>query len=136
MYRRLITNFYLFEKNENELKDLWERWNELVNMTVSELSKFLDSDEGKEAGLSKEKASELKISRGRDSARALIRMIPKGKTFKDAMEKWNDNDWEWCGKQVSFISRMRKNKGSLIDDKGNKTRKYLSLLIWGHDPKK
>lgn len=27
-------------------------------------------------------------------------------------------------------------KGDLIDKDGNKTRKYLALLIWGHDPKK
>ena len=31
---------------------------------------------------------------------------------------------------------MSGNKGGLYDDKGNKTRKHTSLLIWGHNPEK
>jgi len=31
---------------------------------------------------------------------------------------------------------MSGNKGDLYDDKGNKTRKHTSLLIWGHNPEK
>ena len=44
--------------------------------------------------------------------------------------------WYWAGRQVSFNSRMRKNKGSLFDENKKMTRKMLSLLIWGHDPRK
>jgi hypothetical protein len=52
------------------------------------------------------------------------------------VSEWTPKMWEWANKQISFISRMNGNKGGLYDDKGNKTRKHTSLLIWGHNPKK
>jgi len=113
-----------------EQKQLYKDWKKLVNMSPSELKKFLDSDEGKVAGLSKEEASKLNISRGRDSAKAILRMKEK------SVNSWNETDWEWSQKQVNFIKRMSGNPGKLFDDKGRKTRKYLSLLVWGNDPKK
>ncbi len=115
---------------------LWKNWKTLVNMSVNQLEKFLDSEEGSEAGLSKKEASKLDISRGRDSARAIIRMKRSASSFKQALEKWSDNDWDWAQKQVSFISRMKAVKGRYSDDKGGKSRLLLSLLIWGHDPRK
>ena len=111
-------------------KETYSKWKSLVNMSPSELKKFIDSDEGKVAGLSKEEASKLNISRGRDSAKAILRM--KSKKVSD----WTSLDWEWAKKQNSFIPRMLGNPGKLFDEKGRKTRKYLSLLIWGHNPKK
>ena len=113
-----------------EQKQLYKDWKKLVNMSPSELKKFLDSDEGKVAGLSKEEASKLNISRGRDSAKAILRMKEK------SVNSWNETDWEWSQKQVNFIKRMSGNPGKLFDDKGRKTRKYLSLLVWENDPKK
>lgn len=113
-----------------EQKQLYKDWKKLVNMSPSELKKFLDSDEGKVAGLSKEEASKLNISRGRDSAKAILRMKEK------SVDSWNETDWTWARKQVNFIKRMSGNPGKLFDDKGRKTRKYLSLLVWGHNPKK
>jgi hypoxanthine phosphoribosyltransferase len=113
-----------------EQKQLYKDWKKLVNMSPSELKKFLDSDEGKVAGLSKEEASKLNISRGRDSAKAILRMKEK------SVDSWNETDWTWAQKQVNFIKRMSGNPGKLFDDKGRKTRKYLSLLVWGNDPKK
>lgn len=117
-------------------KELWTRWRELINMSPSEIKAFLDSDLGREAGLSDEEASAQGIGRGRDSARALLRMLPSGRSFDGALENWSANDWRWAGRQVSFISRMRGNKGPLVDDKGKPTRKLTSLLVWGHDPRK
>lgn len=40
-------------------KETYSKWRKLVNMSPSELQKFIDSDEGKVAGLSKEEASKL-----------------------------------------------------------------------------
>lgn len=113
-----------------EQKELYKDWKKLVNMSSSELKKFLDSDDGKVAGLSKEEASKLNISRGLDSAKAILRMKEK------SVNSWNETDWTWAQKQVNFIKRMSGNPGKLFDDKGRKTRKYLSLLVWGHNPKK
>lgn len=120
---------------QDKLKERYKHWKKLINMSAKEIEEFLDSDEGKEAGLSRKEAASAgvsggKITSGRDSARAIIRML--GKKFED----WSENDWEWCSKQVSFISRALGGKGPLYDENGKKTRKLLSLLVWGHDPRK
>jgi hypothetical protein len=118
------------EGGEITNEDKYKEWKTLVNMSHSELSKFIETKEGKEAGLSREEASDLGISSGRDSARAILRM--KQKPFK----KWNESDLKWMQKQINFIKRMRGNSGELFDEEGNKTRKHTSLLIWGHNPVK
>ncbi len=52
------------------------------------------------------------------------------------VEDWTSNDFDWMKDQISFISRMKGSRGPLFDEKGRKTRKLLSLLVWGHDPRK
>ena len=114
----------------DEHKETYEKWKSLVNMSKSELKEFYDSQEGKDAGLSDKESNDLGISNGRESARWIMRM-------KDTpVSDWTPKMWEWANKQISFISRMSGNKGSLYDDNGNKTRKHTSLLIWGHNPEK
>ncbi len=99
-------------------------------MSASELKNFMDSDEGREAGLSKQEADKLGIHYGRESAKWILKM-------KDTpVSEWTPDMWSWAKRQISFNSRMRGNKGKLYDDKGRKTRKHLSLLIWGHNPEK
>jgi len=122
-------------EHDIKTKEQYKTWKKLINMSANEIQKFLDSDEGKEAGLSRKEAATAgagggKITSGRDSARAIIRML--GKKFED----WTENDLDWMKAQISFISRMKANPGQLLDDKGRKTRKLLSLLVWGHDPRK
>lgn len=98
-------------------------------MSYAEIKRFYDSKEGKEAGLSTKEANEQGISSGRESARWAMKM-------KDTkVSDWTPTMWKWANKQISFISRMSGNKGGLYDDKGNKTRKHTSLLIWGNNPK-
>jgi len=117
--------------------DLWSRWYQLVNMSAPELKKFMDSEEGKKAGLTKEEAAKQGIKSGRESAEWLLKMIPIGQSWKSVKENWTDTMWEWAGRQNSFISRMRGAKGPIYEKDGKtKTRKHLSLLIWGHNPKK
>ena len=58
--------------------------------------------------------------------------------FQKAKRKWNDNDWEWCARQVRFNKRfmgdwMGKRKGPLVR-KGQPTRRLLALWVWGFDP--
>lgn len=118
-----------FEKLDQEKLDLYKKWKSLINMSSKEIQEFLDSDDGKVAGLSK-KDAEGPIKRGRDSARAIIRMLDISK------DDWSDNDWDWAKRQVSFISRMSNAQGPLKDDKGNPTRKLLALKVWGYDPTK
>lgn len=110
-------------------RELYQKWKSLVNMTPVELERFLDSEVGEKAGLSRKEASQHGIGRGRDSARAILRMKKKG------VDNWSSDDWKWAARQVSFNSRMRGNDGPLCKD-GKKTRKFSSLLVWGHDPRK
>jgi hypothetical protein len=113
-----------------ERKETYKKWRSLVNMSKTELEKFYNSQEGKDAGLSSSEASSQGISSGRESARWIMRM-------KDTpVSEWTEIMWRWANKQISFISRMSGNKGPLYDEKGRKTRKHTSLLIWGHNPKK
>ena len=115
---------------DDDKKEIYAKWKKLVNMSSSELERFYNSEEGKEAGLSTDKAHELGIHSGRQSARWILKM-------KDTpVAEWTNEMWEWAKRQIAFISRMSGNKGGLYDDKGNKTRKHTSLLIWGHNPKK
>jgi hypothetical protein len=109
-------------------RETYQKWKSLVNMSKSELKRFYDSDEGKEAGLSSGEAKSLGIDSGRESARWIMKM-------KDTpVSEWSPTMWKWAKKQISFISRMRGNKGKLYDENGKKTRKHTSLLIWGHNP--
>lgn len=114
---------------QNETQ-IYQKWSNLVNMSASEVEDFYDSEEGKVAGLSQEEAKEKGIGSGRQSARWIIRMKRTPK------ERWTPTMWEWAKRQISFISRMSGVEGKLYNDKGEKTRKHLSLLIWGHNPNK
>ena len=125
-----IGGYVVNNTSDTENSDSLKKWKKLVNMTSSQLKAFLLTEEGKVAGLSKKEAAEHGISSGHDSARTILRMKAK------PVSEWTDLDWKWCRKQISFVSRMLGNKGPLYDDKGNKTRKHTSLLLWGHDPKK
>ena len=123
------------ESTEEDHEETYKKWNDLVNMSAKELSDFIDSDEGEEAGLSRKEAGSAgagggKITSGRDSARAIVRMLKRDK------DSWTENDWNWANKQINFISRMRGNEGPNRDEKGRPTRKLLALKIWGHDPEK
>lgn len=138
--RERITDFFKIKRKEpliyekggklDDKEEIYKKWKSLVNMSKSELENFYNSEEGKEAGLSSSEAKELGIHSGRESARWIMKM-------KDTPHnEWTPKMWEWANRQISFISRMKGNKGGLYDEKGNKTRKHTSLLIWGHNPEK
>jgi hypothetical protein len=118
------------ELSDENKKEIYKKWKSLINMSKSELEKFYNSEEGKVAGLTPQQAKNAGIDSGRESARWIMKM-------KDTkVSEWTPTMWKWAKKQISFVSRMSGNKGPLEDEKGNKTRKHTSLLIWGHNPKK
>lgn len=118
-------------EDDAELKEKYQRWKKLVNMPSPTLQKFIDSDTGKDAGLSRQEASSLGIKSGRDSARAILRM--RAKPFSE----WTADDIKWMNRQISFVSRMTGNQGPMFQMKDGKkvpTRKLTSLWIWGNVP--
>ena len=123
------------ELADKEQDATYKKWSKLINMGAKELQAFIDSDDGKEAGLSRKESGKAgtggkKITSGRDSARAIVRLLGKKK------EDWESRDWDWANKQISFISRMKGAAGPLRDEKGRPTRKLLALKIWGYNPEK
>lgn len=67
---------------DGKREQLYRRWKQLVNMSASELERFYESEEGKEAGLSAGEAKKQGIKSGRESARWIIKMkrTPKAAT--------------------------------------------------------
>ncbi len=115
---------------DDDQKETYQKWKKLVNMSRSELESFYNSEEGKVAGLTPAQAKDAGIDSGRESARWVMKMK------STPVKNWTPSMWKWANKQISFVSRMTGNKGKLYDENGNKTRKHLSLLIWGNNPEK
>jgi hypothetical protein len=116
--------------------EVWSDWRALVNMTSTQLRRFLDSDFGKIAGLSRAKAQQLGVKSGRESASWILKMKPLGRSYRSAERNWSPAMWQWARRQNSFIRRMAANEGPLYGKDGSPTRLLLSLLVWGHDPEK
>lgn len=134
-YRSVLSLFE--QKLDDKLKEKYDKWKSLVNMSKSELIRFKSRQlelakehKSLHPGLTKDEASEQGISSGVESAEWIVKM--KDVHYTD----WTPKMWEWCGKQISFISRMKGSDGDLKDKNGNPTRKLLALKIWGHDPYK
>ena len=131
---------FINESNEDKQKETWEKWKSLINMSVGEIEKFLESENGKDAGMKTSAAHKIGISSGKESAHMLIKMIPIGSSYKKAAENWTPTMWKWANKQISFNSRMigakKRIKGNPYEKDGEMTRWLKSLLLWGHNPRK
>jgi 8-oxo-dGTP diphosphatase len=122
-------------KLTDEQREKYKKWKELVNMSASSLQNFKDSqtksakgNSSKYPGLKPTEARKQGISSGVQSANWIIKMK------NTPVTEWTPEMWRWCGKQISFISRMKGAAGPLYDEKGEPTRKLLALKIWGHNP--
>lgn len=159
---KLIINYenykLLLEKRtgkSNPNEKTLERWKKLINMSPGEISNFLKSENGKDAGLSNKKAREYGIHTGKQSAGWVIKLLNKGvknMSFEEAKQKLSREEWYWIGRQVSFNSRAMNQRskkhnpfyktdkdGNFIklNDKEFKMTRWLkAMLIWGHDPRK
>jgi hypothetical protein len=98
-------------------------FNEVVNMTASELEKWLDNDESKEVG---QKSSNGE-STGHASGRRIIELL---RTKKDDL---SEDDYAHMRKVAGYAKRHLAQKPS-GDVEHTKWR--YSLMNWGHDPTK
>ena len=94
-----------------------------VNMTASELKKWLDTDESKSVGQKKDGGE----STGHESGRHIVRILEKKKA------DLTDDDYAHMRKVVGYVKRhsAQKPKGDITD-----TDWRYSLMNWGNDPKK
>ncbi|GEB46720.1 DUF3140 domain-containing protein [Microbacterium testaceum] len=98
-------------------------FDEAVNMTASELKKWLDTDESKSVGQKKDGGE----STGHESGRHIVRILEKKKA------DLTDDDYAHMRKVVGYVKRhsAQKPKGDVTD-----TDWRYSLMNWGNDPKK
>jgi hypothetical protein len=106
----------------NDNQDTYEEFNNLVNMSPSEIEKWLDSDESGEVGFIKEGAKE---SQGRKSAKKIIEIKRKHKA------DLTEDDYSHMSKVISYIKRHLAQKP---DKDVTETPWRYSLKNWGHEP--
>lgn len=107
------------DDNDQTKKD----FDDAVNMTASELKKWLDTDESKEVGQKKDGGE----STGHESGRHIVRILEKKKA------DLTDDDYAHMRKVVGYVKRhsAQKPKGDTSD-----TAWRYSLMNWGNDPEK
>ncbi|WP_323959652.1 DUF3140 domain-containing protein [Arthrobacter sp. JZ12] len=103
--------------------EVWKDWKDAVNMTASELEKWLDTEESQEVG-QKDDGGE---SVGHASGRRIIKILGTKKA------DLSDSDAEHMRKVVGYVHRHLAQKPS-SDIEHSKWR--YSLMNWGHDPLK
>jgi hypothetical protein len=102
----------------------YDDFDHAVNMTASELKKWLDTDEAKAVG---QKSGGGGESTGHESGRHIVAILEKKKADLD------EDDYAHMRKVVGYVKRhsAQRPDGDITD-----TRWRYSLMNWGHDPKK
>ncbi|SFP27136.1 DUF3140 domain-containing protein [Tranquillimonas alkanivorans] len=103
--------------------EIWDEWNDLVNMTPKELEEFLETEESKSVGDTSDGEST-----GHKSGRRIVGI----KRTKKA--ELSDDDWDHMAKVVGYIKRHTAQGGPSEDVEHSRWR--YSLMNWGHDPLK
>jgi DNA topoisomerase VI subunit B len=106
------------------MADVHAEFRDAVNMTASELRKWLDSDESQEVGQKRSAGAE---SVGHDSGRKIVQILGKKKA------DLTDADEQHMRKVVGYVHRHMA-QGPNGDVAGSRWRH--SLMNWGHDPLK
>jgi len=108
-------------------QEIWDEFRSLVNMTPSELEKWLGSEESRKVG---QKSGSGGESVGHKSGQAIIEI----KHTKKA--DLTDEQWAHMQKVVGYVHRHLAQGGpDKKKDKDDSTWRY-SLMNWGHDPLK
>lgn len=114
-------------------KEVISEFNEYVNMTASELDKWLESDDSTSAGWTKDGGEGESV--GHDSGRKIVEIL-KSNPDK-APDKYTDDQLEHMRKVASYCKRHLAQEASSNSDKDpeevKKTKSYISLKNWGHD---
>ncbi|MCP9989193.1 DUF3140 domain-containing protein [Streptomyces sudanensis] len=106
---------------DDERKETWDEFRDLVNMSPAELEKWLASQESKDAGQQEDGGE----STGHASGRRILDIL---RTRKGDL---SDDDYQHMRKVVGYIRRhvAQRPSGDVRD-----TRWRHSLMNWGHDP--
>ena len=99
--------------------EIWDEWQDKVNMTPKELKAWLDTEESKSVG-----DSDKGESTGHESGRKIVDIK---ETKKDDL---SDDQWDWMNKVVGYINR---HAAQVPKDPEDSDWAY-SMKNWGHDP--
>lgn len=104
-----------------KVADVWDDWQQAVNMSPSRLEQWLDSDESKSVG-QKDGGGE---ATGHKSGRRIVEIL---RTKKADL---NDDDVDHMRKVVGYVHRhLAQRPSGDVED----TPWRYSLMNWGHDP--
>jgi hypothetical protein len=104
--------------------EIWDEWEELINMTAHELDGYLESKDSRAVG-AKDDGGE---STGHESGRRIVELIDRNRS------DLTDDDWDHMGKVVGYVKRHLAQGGP--DEDMETSRWRYSLMNWGHDPAK
>ncbi|KAG8926034.1 hypothetical protein FRC02_009258 [Tulasnella sp. 418] len=120
-------------KDKNEVI---QEFNELVNMSVEELTEWLESDVSRQAGWQKDDGSGETI--GHDSGRKIVDILSRNPERQP--DAYTEDDIAHMRKVVSYCKRHLAQESRLKDTKSSEeleqTKSTKSLKNWGHDPMK
>ena len=111
--------------DETERHQTYAAFTEAVNMSPAELERWLDTDESRSVGMTREGETE---SVGHQSGR---RIVALKRTRKADL---TDDDYAHMRKVVGYIHRHSAQGGPKDDAEHSRWR--YSLMNWGHDPGK
>jgi Protein of unknown function (DUF3140) len=104
-----------------KVADVWDDWQQAVNMSPGRLEQWLDSDESKSVG-QKDGGGE---ATGHKSGRRIVEIL---RTKKADL---NDDDVDHMRKVVGYVHRhLAQRPSGDVED----TPWRYSLMNWGHDP--
>ncbi|KAI5927887.1 hypothetical protein F4810DRAFT_162003 [Camillea tinctor] len=107
-----------------------EEFNDIVNMSASDLEAWLKEDSSQSAGWSKDDGSGETI--GHESGRKIIQILQKNP--KKDPEAYDDDDIDHMRRVVAYCKRHLAQEGKAKQDPESKSAR--SLKNWGHDPAK
>lgn len=111
------------ETKKSDDKATLKEFHSAVNMTSSQLKKWLDTDDSKAVGQKKDSNESV----GHQSGRRIITLLGKKQS------EFTPSDYEHMEKVVGYVHRhlSQRPDGDVSD-----TRWRYSLMNWGHDPLK
>ena len=109
--------------SSDKVADVWDDWQDAVNMSARQLEQWLDSDESKSVG-QKNGGGE---ATGHRSGRRIVEILRTNKT------DLSDDDADHMRTVVGYVHRhLAQRPSGNVED----TAWRYSLMNWGHDPLK
>ena len=108
---------------DDVVAEVWDDWQEAVNLTAKELEDFLETEESRSVG---DKGSGGE-STGHESGRRIVRILRANKS------ELTEDDAAHMRKVVGYVHRHLAQRPS--GDISRSAWRY-SLMNWGHDPQK